>query len=141
MLYNWAIWLKNVFHFKPGTASIKNTFVAQNGEMTTQLTAGDLRPIGDIDLTSLTENANVVLNDYTTERTLFVPEWIKFKCSLTPDQVEMINRALKGKLGADKNYGFVKYNDPIEGFVSGWPYKLEYNFYTEMAEFTLLRKA
>lgn len=140
MLYNWAVWLKNVFHFKVGTDVIKNTFVAQNGQLTTQLSSGDTRPIGDIGLISLKESDNVALNSITTDRALFIPEWIKFKCRLQPDQVEMLNRALKGKLGADKNFGYVRYLDPTDGLVTGWPYKLEYNFYTEEAELTLLRR-
>jgi hypothetical protein len=140
MLYNWMVWLKNVFHFKVGTDVIKNTFVAQNGELTTQLSPGDTRPIGDIGLISLKESDNAALNSITTDRSLFIPEWIKFKCRLQPDQVEMLNRALKGKLGAAKNFGYVRYLDPTDGLVTGWPYKLEYNFYTEEAELTLLRR-
>lgn len=140
MLYNWAVWLANTFHFKATGEKIKRTFVAQNADLSSDLKTADTRPVGDINKIALTEGSDVVLSDYAVERRIFIPEWIKFKCKLTPDKVDMINLALKGKYDATKNYGYLQYRDPVLGYGKGWPYKIEYNFYTEEAEITLLRK-
>lgn len=130
MLLRWAAWLRNSLFFKSPTAEIRNTFTVQNGSLRTRLGATD--PL-------IEEGADVVLSDYGSAD-LFVPEWVKFSCSMTPDIVNMINLAMKGKWGADKDYGYIVYNDPLDGFVQGWLYQLDYNFYEEKATLTLLRK-
>jgi hypothetical protein len=43
MLLNWAIWLKGIFTYKSPVEKIKCTYVAQNGELTTDFLSTELR--------------------------------------------------------------------------------------------------
>jgi hypothetical protein len=140
MLYNWAVWLKNAFYFKAGTEKLRNTLFVQNGGLTTQLSPSDDRNVGDLNRVALQEKADVTLNDYPVERGLFIPEWIRFKCKINPNDALVVNLALKGAYDPTKNYGYIIYRDPVLGYGRGWPFSLKYNFYTEEAEFLLLRK-
>lgn len=141
MLFNWAIWLKNAFFFKASTEKIKTTLVVQNGLLETQLKSTDVAAVGDINKDLIKENQDTDLINYPVEESLFKPEWISWKCRLTADKVEMINRALRGQHSPAKNYGYVVVKDYKGEYQGVWLYELSYNFYTEKAEFKGLKTA
>jgi calcineurin-like phosphoesterase family protein len=140
MLRNWAVWLRNAFHYKPDTATIQPTFVAQNGALTTRFLPTEPRPIGDINKDLITEKATFDLTDYPVEERLYRPEWIYFKARLTPDKVQLINKAMKGGADASKNYGYIAVKDDNGLYQAGFIYELDYNFSTEVASIRMLKK-
>jgi hypothetical protein len=140
MLLNWAVWLKNAFFFKAGTEKIKNTFFAQNGAMETQFDASEPLPVGDLNKSLWTEKQEIDLTNYPVVEKLWRPEWVYFKCRLTPDKVLLINEALRGRKNNSINYGYIVVKDHNGEYQGGWPYELSYNFYTEQAEIKMRMK-
>jgi hypothetical protein len=140
MLLNWAIWLKNSFYYKASTAKIKVTYVAQNGAMQTQLKASEPNPVGDLNKTLWTEKQDIDLTNYPVVERLWRPEWVYFKCRLTPDKVLLINEALRGRKGSSINYGYIVVKDDNGDYQAGWPYEISYNFATEQADIKMRMK-
>jgi hypothetical protein len=140
MFLNWAIWLKNIFHYKLTTETIKNTFVAQNGELVTQFNAGEPQPVGDINLLSWQEKQDTLLTNYDVEERLYKPEYLYFKARLTADKIQLINDSMSGNWSAATNYGYIVSKSPYGEYLAGWLMELEYNYATEEASFKLLEK-
>lgn len=140
MLYNWAIWLRNIFHFKQGIEKLKNTQAIQNGDMTTQLKATDPAKVGDIDAQVLQEKAEVALDDYTVTRRIFQPVWVYFKSTCTPDIAERINLALMGRSTDAYNYGYVTVKNDKGEYIAGYPFELDYNFVSEEITIKMLKR-
>lgn len=139
ILLNWAIWLRNIFHFKLDSDTITPTFVAQNGAMKTQLKVSDPHPIGDLNRDVIREDEPLQLVNYPVTDRIFRPEWIHFKARLTPDKIQLINRAMKGGDKEDRNYGWIAVKDPKGLYQAGFVYELDYNFFTEKATFKLMK--
>lgn len=140
MLLNWAVWLKNIFHYKKDTEVIKPTLVVQNGELTTRFKPTEPNPIGDINKELIKENEEVSLANYAVEERIFRPEWISFKTKITPDKIQLINRAMKGSAHDSVNYGYIAVKDKDGLYQAGYLYELDYNFHTEQATMKLLKK-
>jgi hypothetical protein len=140
MLVNWAIWIYNLFHYKPTTEKIKNTFHTQNGLLRTQLLATDPRPVGDINRAIWQDNQDIVLSDLPVEERIYRPEWINFKARLTADKIQRIERAMRGGHTEDINYGYVVVKDDNGDYQGGFLYELNYNFSTESAQIKMLKK-
>lgn len=139
MLYNWFIWLKGIFAYKPLTDLIKTTFVVQNGLLTTRFNISELCLVGDMDRTIITEKADIPLSKLATTRDIYRPEWVYFTARLTPDRVQIMNLALSGKFGVDKDYGYIMVKKPTGEWQGGWVYNLSYNYWTEKAEIKMLK--
>lgn len=139
MLLNWAIWLKGVFFYKAETEKIKNTFVVQNGELVTQFEASEPNPVGDINKLEWPENDDITLSNYDVTENLYRPEYIFFKCRLTPDRIQYIDRCMRG---ADKtnSYGYIVVKDSDGLYQGGYLLDMEYNYAYERASFKLLKK-
>lgn len=140
MLLNSAIWLKNLFFYKQPADFLKNTWTVQNGELETQLLATDPDQVGDINRSLWKDRQDVDLVNFAVEENLFKPDWIYFKCRLTPDLIQLIDDSLRGARTSATNYGFLTVKDPHGLYQAGWPYEITYNFATEKAEFKLLKK-
>jgi hypothetical protein len=140
MLLNWAIWLRNVFHYKLSTDLIKPTQHVQNGALVTQLRFQDDRFVGDFHRQQINEAEPVDLSNYPVEERIYRPEWIYFKTRLTPDKIQLINNAMKGAASENVNYGWIAVKDDQGLYQAGYPYEMEYNFASEQATFKLLKK-
>lgn len=140
MLLNWAEWLRNAFHYKQPTDKIKSTFVAQNGKLKTQLAFGDIQPVGDINLLEWTEGADILISDYAVAERIYRPEWVFFKCRITPDTANTINAALMGRATDVINYGYLTVKDHKGDYQAGFPYEMEYNFVSEQLSVKMLKK-
>jgi hypothetical protein len=140
MIINWAIWLYNVFHFKPTTDKITHTSTLQNENLETQFSATELNPIGDLNKILWQEKQHITLSDYAVEERLYRPEWVYFKCRLTPDKIQLINEALTGARNNSVNYGYVAVKDDGGLYQAIWVYELSYNYASELAEFKGLKK-
>jgi hypothetical protein len=140
MLLNWAIWLKNSFFYKASTEKIKINYVAQNGAMQTQFKATEPNPIGDLNKSLWTEKQDIDLTNYPVEEQLWRPDWVYFKCRLTPDKVNLINDAMRGQKNDGVNYGYIVVKDYNGEYQAGWIYELNYNFATEQADIKMRMK-
>jgi hypothetical protein len=140
ILVNWAIWLKNAFFYKVNTEKIKVTYVAQNGTMQTQFKTSEQSPVGDLNKSLWTEKQDIDLVNIPVEEKLWRPEWVYFKARLTPDKILLINEALRGRKQSNINYGYIVVKDHNGDYQAGWPYEINYNFATELAEFKMRMK-
>lgn len=140
ILLNWAIWLKNAFYYKASTEKIKVTYVAQNATAQTRFKSTEPLPVGDINKSLWTEKQDIELTNYPVAERLWRPEWVTFKCRLTPDKVFTINEALRGRKSSGINYGYIVVKDYDGDYQAGWPYELNYNFATEQADFKMRMK-
>jgi hypothetical protein len=140
MLLNWAAWLKGVFFYKPLTDKIKNTYVAQNGELETQLLNTDPRPVGDITIGVWQEKQDLPLANFIVAEELYKPEYIFFKAKLSPDKIQMVDESMRGNWSSSTNYGYIVVPDEDGLFQAGWLLEMEYNFHTEIGQFKLLKK-
>lgn len=140
LLYNWFIWLKGIFAYKQSTDIITNTFFVQNGLLATQFSVDETCLVGDVDRNEIIEHANISLSRLTTTQDIYRPEWVNFKCRLTPDKVQLINMSLSGQYGFSKDYGYVMVKRPDGGWQAGWVYNLTYNFFTEQCTIKMLKK-
>lgn len=140
MLYNWFIWLKGIFAYKVQTDLIKTTYVAQNGLLTTRFNASEPCLVGDKDRNTITENADIPLSKLATTKDIYRPEWIYFTARISPDRIQVMNLALSGKYGADKDYGYIMVKKPTGEWQAGWVYNVSYNYWTEKAEIKMLKK-
>lgn len=140
MLYNWFIWLKGIFNYKQPTDVIKNTYVAQNGALTTQFNTEETCPVGDLNKELITENANIPVSSLQYTRDIYSPEWVNVKCRLSPADVQIINLALSGKYGEDKDYGYLLIKKPDETWQAMWVFNLTYNYSSEECTLKGLKK-
>jgi hypothetical protein len=145
MMLNWLIWLRGALFFKQPSEEIKNTFVAQNGELVTQFLSTEDRPVGDITLDTWQEKQDLAISEMTVEEELYRPEYIFFKAKLTPDKIQIIDESMRGNWNSATNYGYIAVLDETG---SAWlldqagmaAAELEYNFHREIAQFKLLKK-
>jgi hypothetical protein len=142
MLVNWGQWLASVFYYKPASEKIVNTYVAQNGELTTQFLSTEENFVGDTNKREWKENSNYLLSLLFSDvpEKIFAPEWIYVKCRLTPDRVNLINESLVGKRTSATNYGYIRVKDHEGNYQAGFAYETEYNYTTELFSCKLLKK-
>jgi hypothetical protein len=140
MLYNWFIWLKGIFNYKQPTDLIKSTYVAQNGALTTEFSSEETCPVGDLNREAITENADIPISQLQYTRDIYSPEWVNVKCRLSPADVQIINLALSGKYGSDKDYGYVLIKKPDNTWQAVWVYNLSYNYSSEECTIKGLKK-
>ena len=127
MLLNHSNWLLGGLMYKGKTTLIKNTFVKQNGDLTTQIDSAYPCPGGDQLGLSLQEKADVPLEAFGYTESLFSPEWVQCKTRLSKNQFRYIITALRGGNGEGKNYGYLTIDGDKGDPVSGWPYEIHYN--------------
>lgn len=140
MLLNWGKWLSGSFAFKSVTEVLKNMFVDKNGDLITQFYTSEERPMGDKNKIELQEKASITIQQLNSGEYIYRPEWVNVKCRLRPDQVLLINDALRGMSDNTRNYGYVLVKSPEGVYNAIWPYKLTYNFSTERCELKGLKK-
>ena len=145
MLLNHSNWLLGGLIYKGKTTLIKNTFVKQNGDLTTQLDPAYPCSGGDLLNLSIQEKADVPLEAFGYTESLFSPEWVQCKARLSKNDFRYIVTALRGGNPDGKNYGYLTI-DGDKGIsaagdpVSGWPYEIKYNRQSEEASIRLLKK-
>jgi hypothetical protein len=140
MFLNWAKWLVGSWAFKSESDEVKNTFVDKNGALTTQFLPTEENPMGDVNKDLWEEKQHVAIDDLNTDGYIYRPEWMNLKCRLSPDQVLLINEAMRGASSPTKNYGYITVKNPEGEYIAGWPYKLTYNFSEERCEMKLLKR-
>jgi hypothetical protein len=141
MLLNWAIWLKGIFTYKLPVEKIKCTYVAQNGELTTDFLSTEAAPVGDIGKTAWQEKQDITLANLLVDEVIFRPEYVFFKAKITADIVQMIDESMKGGWSDSTNYGYLVVPDHEGNLQAGWLQTIEYNFHTEIVEIKMLKRA
>lgn len=140
MLFNWFIWLKGIFAYKTLADTIRNTFYVQNGEMQTQFKSTETCPLGDVNKELITENEDLTMQRLLATPNIYRPEWVYVKCRLTPDRVQVLNHALQGQFGSEKDHGYIMVKRPEGNYQAGWVYNLTYNYATEACTIKMLKK-
>lgn len=142
MYYNWFIWLKGIFAYKPTTDQIKITDFKQNGDLTTQFDPSEVDVIGDIDRDLIVEKDPILLSKMNSTEPLIRPEWVNVVCRISPDKIQLINDAMTGQSDDTKNHGFIMVKNPKNGGVwqAGYIYDLKYNYAHEKFTFKMLKK-
>lgn len=140
MLYNWFIWLKAIFFYKPDTDKITHTNVIQNGTLQTQFNSDATCRVGDLDRNLITENGHDLKTVLASTPHIYQPEWMHVTCRLSPDKVQVLNLALSGQYGTNKDYGYVIVQKPDSTWQAGYVYHLSYNYSSEECELKLLKK-
>ena len=139
MLMRWAKWLNGGFYYKTSGDLIKNTFVKQNGELTTQFNAAETCNLGDPQKDLITEKEDIALAEFDEFDKYFIPEWVTFKARMTRDEINTIRDAMTGQ-SVDSSYGFIRSIMPDGNHLESWIYEMTYNPNTEQVSFKCLKK-
>jgi hypothetical protein len=139
MLRNWFVLIRDLMHYSDPSERIVPKQHVQNGKLITQLRPDDVRFVGDILKAEIQEDKSFALEEVETPRRIMTPDYQTFKCKLTPDKAQLLNRCLKGGGPDEKNYGWiaVKYKGEYR---AGYPLEMDYNFRSEVAVFKLRKK-
>ncbi len=140
MLYNWFIRLKGIFAYKEDADKITNTFIAQNNELVTKFNSDETCRVGDVDRSTLAEKDAVLMTAMATTADIYKPERVSIKCRLSPQEIQVINLAMTGRYGTTKDRGYIMVLKPTGIWQAVWLEKLSYNFWTEKAEITGMKK-
>jgi hypothetical protein len=141
MEVNWAVWIKNILHYKQQIDEVRTNLVIQNGKLRTKLKMTDLRPVGDIFKDLWVEDQNIQNSAYPVQERLWQPTYIYTKMKLTPDLHNLIDKAMRGQAAATQNYGWVAVKDNDGLYQAGYPMQVKYNFHEEYAQLKLLKAA
>lgn len=139
-LMNHAKWLNGGMYFKYAGDLVRNTFVKQNGELTTQFSSGETCQLGDINLDSLQEKADVFLAQFQEKDYYFIPEWVTFQARVPIADIRFIKDCMTGKDLYGRNYGYITVVNQDGNYVQCWIYDLAYNPNTENCDFVCLKK-
>lgn len=140
MLYNWFIWLKGIFYYKQDADKIINTLIVQNNDLVTKFNTDELCRLGDVDRATIAEKDSIPMTSIDTTVDLYQPERVFFKCRLSPQQVQVINLAMTSRYGDTKDRGYIMVKKSTGVWQAVWIEKLSYNFWTEKAEISGLKK-
>lgn len=141
MLIAQTRWLAGALAYKPDADMIRNIFVDKNGELVTQFSPLEPHPLGDEEKQSWKEKeAESIAKLLAGREPIYRPDWVRVKCSMRPDEVLMINEAMRGALDESKNYGYILVRSPKGEYNAVWPYKLTYNFASEKCELVGLKR-
>lgn len=138
MLLNWAKWLNGGLMYKDGSELIKNTFVKQNGELTTISRQNRNCEIDHYQET-IKESDPVALAGFSERDRIFIPDWVSFNARLQKNQINKIKLAMSNNSSGSDNYGYISVLDPDGNRVSGWIYEMEWSPNTEKVFFKLLK--
>ena len=140
ILYNWFIWLKGIFAYKENTDVIRPTQLIQNNDLITRFNTSETCRVGDADRATIEEKADVPMTALASTRDIWRPEKVTIKCRLNPAQVQMLNLAMTGRWGTDKDFGYIMIKKPDGDWQAVWLDKISYNYWTEKAEITGKKK-
>jgi hypothetical protein len=140
MLYNWFIWLKGIFAYKVDADKITNTFIAQNNALITKFDVAETCRVGDVDRATIEEKADVPMTALATTADIYRPERVFIKCRLSPQDIQVINLAMTDRLDSTKDLGYIMVLKPTGVWQAVWLEKLSYNYWTEKAEISGLKK-
>jgi hypothetical protein len=139
-LLNHAKWLNGGMYYKSAGDLVRNTFVKQNGELTTQLDPGEPCPLGDINYDVLQEKADIVLAQFQEKDYFFIPEYISFKARISMSDVRFIRDCMTGQNLTGQNYGYITCQNQAGDYVRSWIYDMTYNPFNEEVNFVCLKK-
>lgn len=139
-LLNHAKWLNGGMFYKNAGELIRNTFVKQNGELTTQFDAAEPCLLGDVDRDLLKEKDDVVLAQFADKDSYFIPEYVSFKARLPMADVRFIRDCMTGQNLTGQNYGYITCINQDGNYVRSWIYDMTYNPFNEEVNFVCLKK-
>lgn len=147
MLMAHSKYLMSTLIYKDASQPIKCTFVKQNKDFTSTLSASYPCKRGDESLLPLRAADDVLIGSLRPDLDgIYSPEWVWFKCRMGMTQVRYIMNALRGLSPDNNNYGYITYPTdrvdsnqvPIMG--KGWVYEISFNRDVEEVSFKLLKK-
>lgn len=140
MLLNHGFWISGALAYKSAIASIKNTFVKMNNALTTQFKSSETDYLGDVAKAVLREDESTTKLQLSQEGTLYVPEWIVFKCFTSRSNYNKVRRALSGKNLDGTDYGYFKVKDGNGIEYVGYPFEFARNKSNGETTIKMLRK-
>lgn len=140
MLMAHSRWLMSSLIYKNAAEIVKSTFVKQNKEFSTTLSAAYPCPRGDVEKLPLVANADVILGAFGDFAGIYSPEWATFKVRMRMADVRYIINAHRGLSPDSNNYGYITYTDDLGIVCKGWLYELTYSRGSEEVSFKLLKK-
>lgn len=139
-LYNWFIWLKGIFTYKTDTDKITNTEIIQNTGLITRFNSDELCRVGDVDRATIEEKEDVVMTKMESTPDIYRPERVFIRCRLSPSEIQIINLAMTNRYGEEKDRGYIMIKKPTGEWQAIWLEKLSYNYWTESADISGLKK-
>ena len=139
-LLNHAKWLNGGMYYKSAGELVRNTFVKQNGELSTQLESSDPCPLGDINFNLWQEKSDIPLAEFQEKDRYYIPEWVQFKARLSMAEVRLLRDCLTGKNLSGLNYGYITCLNQDGNYTQSWVYDMTYNPFNEEVNFVCLKK-
>ncbi|GAB4007150.1 hypothetical protein GCM10028808_10480 [Spirosoma migulaei] len=140
MLRRWAWWLNSGLRYKKPTEELRCTDYKGNRDMQSRVKDGYVLP-GDTAKQVVYETGDIALGEYEYFEKLFSPEVIPARVYMTPEQADETLLALRN-LHADENLnmGYLTIRNPDGTLVDGFPFKIDYNPTSGIAELLLWKK-
>jgi hypothetical protein len=91
MLLNWGVWINSFsMRYKAITATMRNLYYRNNGDVTTQFISTEGCLMGDIDRDLIDEDSDIIKGDIQDGYTCFDQKTIRFTKQLTDEQLQKI---------------------------------------------------
>jgi hypothetical protein len=121
---------------------LRNLYFRNNGEVTTQFNEDEGCLMGATDNLEYREDDDITKEEIQEGYAAFDQKTISFTKQLTDEQLDKIKDAHEG--AGDNydtyNYGYISCNDFNGNKVAGWLLECQYNIYSKLARFKLLKR-
>lgn len=132
----WAPWINSGFAYKKPSDILRNTYVAKNGDLVSQLITPDTCD----SVQEFKESDSLVLGQNAAFRKILYPTKITFNKRISWDTLRLIRRCFENRDPLGRNNGYISVvdcnGDTQQGFLS----ELSYNPESELANFILRKK-
>lgn len=136
MADRWSKWVNSGFAYKKPSEILRNTYVAKNGDLVSQLTTVDTcdstQQFKESDSLLLAQNGNF--------EKLFYPTKITFNKRISWETVRLIRRCFVNTDPSGRNNGYISVVDCNGVTQQGFLMELSYNPVSELANFILRKK-
>ena len=143
MILNWGVWINSFsMRYKEVTALLRNLYFRNNGLVTTQFNADEGCLMGAPDNLEYQEDDDITKEEIQEGYAAFDQKTISFTKQLTDEELDKVRDAHEG--AGDNynvyNYGYISCNDFNGNKVNGWLLECQYNIYSKLAKFKLLKR-
>jgi hypothetical protein len=136
MFDRWGKWVNSGLAYKKPSDIIRNTFVAKNGDLISQLITPDTCDSTQV----FKESDSLVLAAVSNFDKLFYPTKITFSKRISWDTLRLLRRCFENRDPLGRNNGYISVIDCDGNAQQGFLMELSYNPESELANFVLRKK-